>query len=49
MHVYNFFDIVSSIIVIAIAATILSNEKTATDIEQAGAVFTEALVTVEKG
>jgi len=48
MRVANVFDIISSLIVIAIVAKILSDTKTAPDIEYIGALFSEALTTAGK-
>lgn len=49
MHVNDFFDIIGGILVIAMAATILTKPNTASDVNAAGNAFTGALKQAEAG
>jgi hypothetical protein len=49
MDVHDIFSIVGGILTIALVATILTKQNTASDIQAAGTAFTGALRTAEAG
>jgi hypothetical protein len=49
VRVNDIFDIFGGILVVALAAVILSKKNTASDVKAAGSSFTGALTAAEKG
>lgn len=49
MHVSDFFDVIGSLLMLALVATILTKPNTKSDIQAAGSAFTSSLKQAEAG